>query len=174
MKPQLHDDEYIFNLTIHGREYAIDIKWLLHLQNEITSDKNLIELEETLEKVSGYLHTFSVAYEDYSRQKARLELKYDVWYKEKYMESEKNLINSFAEDIKTGVRSKTKATPTAAQIEANITINNKDEYVNFKEKLNKIKILTEFLWREMKILEGRAGYIQSIMSNRRKEMERGL
>ncbi|TRZ79793.1 hypothetical protein D4R86_05380 [bacterium] len=172
MKPQLHDDDYIFNLTIHNREYAIDVKWLLHLQNEITSDLSSIELEESLEKVAGYLHTFSTAYEDAMSNKNQVELEFEIWYKEKYVESEHNLLGDFATDVRTGIRSKTNATPTKAQIEADIVTNNVLDYKKLKEHLNKIQTYTDFLYREIKIIESRATHLQSILNLRRKLMEK--
>jgi len=174
MKPQLNDEEYIFKLNIHGIEYDIDTKWLLHLHNEITSEQSSIELEECLEKISGYLHTFSVAYEQYSNDKAALELEYDIWYKEKYAEAESDLVATFAADVRSNIRSKSNANPTKAQVEAAIVNNNKEEYREFQTRINKIKIMTEFLWREMKIIENRAMHIQSILNLRRRTMEREI
>jgi len=172
MKPLLHDDDYIFNLTIHNREYAIDIKWLLHLQNDITSDLSSIELEDSLERIAGYLHTFSTAYEESMSNKNQVELEYEIWYKEKYVESESNLFDSLSSDVKMGLRSKTNATPSKAQIEANIITNNVIEYKKLKEHLNKIQTYTDFLYREIKIIESRASHLQSILNLRRKLMEK--
>uniref|UniRef100_A0A6H1ZCH3 Uncharacterized protein n=1 Tax=viral metagenome TaxID=1070528 RepID=A0A6H1ZCH3_9ZZZZ len=172
MKPLLDDKEYIFNLDIHGKQYNIDVKWLLHLENAITSDLSSIELQESLEKVGGYLHTFLAAFEEITRRKIEEELDYEIWYKETYAKAEMSLLSVFSEEVKSGIRSKTNGTPNRTQIEARIIVDYKDEYRKRTETLNKIKTYWDFLSREMKIIEIRATNLQSILNFRRKVMEK--
>lgn len=172
MKPLQDKEDYILTLTINDKQYDIDTCWLLHLHNAITDSQSSVELEESLEKISGYLHTFSAAYEQAVTLKLQEELDYDIWYKETYANAEKSILEDFHNEVKCGLRSKTNSSPSRAQIEARLIMENRAEYRERTNRVNKIKTYADFLYREMKIIESRATHLQSILNLRRKLMEK--
>lgn len=165
--PLKDNKPYQLKLEIGNQTYEIDIKFLLHLRSGVTEDKSSIELEETLEKMSGYLHIISQAYKTASIKTKKLETQFESWYNDKYVETEKVITQYFKQEVNSGSRSKTKMQPTQKQIESRMIANNKSKWKRWNERIKKSQIEEEFLYREFKLLQSRSTHIQSILSLRK-------
>ena len=163
----LNNEDYIFELTINGNVYTIDTKWLLNLKVGLTEDKSNQELEESLQLIAGYLHTFTAAYEELNKLKMKKELEYDVWYNESYYKYEKELTNRYGEEIRAGLRSKSNSEPKKSQIESLLITADKKTYMEKNEELINIRHNVEYLAKEIDIIKSRGTHLQTIIKTRR-------
>lgn len=164
----LEDNEpYILKLKIGNEDYEIDTKYLIHIRGDITEDANSVELEEDLEKISGYLHIISQSYRTASLRTKKYETKFEAWYNQKYVEVEHELTEQFKKEVEAGTRSKTKMQPTQQQIKSAVINKYEDQWMKYNQKMKESKVEEEFLYREFKLLQNRASHIQSILSMRK-------
>lgn len=163
----LENEDYLFTLKINSRTYTIDTKWLLNLKVGLTEDKSNQELEECLQVVAGYLHTFTAAYEEINKTKLQKELEYEIWYNKEYYCYEQELINIYAEEIRSGLRSKTNAEPKKSQMESGFIVKNESGYYEKNMELNELRNTTEYLSKEIDIIKSRGTHLQTIIKTRR-------
>jgi len=163
----VHEELASITIQIKGKSYIIDLSELIKLKTDITSDLSNIELEQQLEKISSYLHTISVAYEEIHSKKWQKELEFDIWYKKKQAEAEEAIFARMQKEVKEGIRSKSNTAPTKAQIEAWIVTKYGDEYKRLFTELQTLKEQSDFLFREFKILSGRGTHLQTILKSRK-------
>lgn len=162
----LNVEEYLFTLKVGKREYTIDIKWLLNLKSAITEDQSDAELEDSLQKVAGYLHVFSSAYDSLNRERATYQLDYDIWYSAKFDEAEKELLKTFASEIASGARSKSMSSPTKTQVETYLINGCPEEYRGRNLQLSDLNTNADYLLREMKLIESRGTHLQTLIKSR--------
>lgn len=162
----LEVEEYLFTLRVGSKEYTIDTKWLLNLKVGLTDNLSDIELEESLQKIAGYLHVFSSAYDEVSRAKATTQLEYDIWYASEYAKSEEDLSTDYAEEVASGLRSKTNSSPSRTQIENHLINRLQEEYKTKNLEVNTLTSNAEYLLREMKLIESRGTHLQTLIKSR--------
>lgn len=165
VKPE-DTDTYLFNLKIGDKSYTIDTKWLLNLKVEITDTLSDFELEDSLQKIAGYLHTFSSAYEEANKFKNLTSLEYDIWYSKVYSEIESKLSNKYSNEISAGLRSKTNSSPTKSQVETELILNNEIDYVKWNALLIDNSSKADYLMRELKLIESRGTHLQTLIKSR--------
>ena len=90
-----------------------------------------------------------------------------MWYKEKQAEAEEALLARMQEEVRVGIRSKSNATPTKAQVDAWIATNYGNEYKKLFTELHTLKEQSDFLFREFKILSERGTHLQTILKSRK-------
>jgi len=163
----LDDCEYIFTLQIGSREYKVDLKWLLNLKVGITDDKSDVELEDSLQQISGYLHTFVAAYECASAELMNEELNYEIWYEKLYKNSEIALVDKNIKEMASGLRSKSNSMPTKSQVKTELITSHEDKYRAKTENLNNLKHRVETIQRELDVIKSRGTHLQTLIKVRK-------
>lgn len=160
----LPKEEYDREIRVNNKKYKINVKWLLQLKNNILEEQSASELEETLEKISKYLDIFAMGLRTATLEIKRLEVKYEKWYSEKYMEAEEKLTTQYQKEVDENKRSITKATPTQSSIKSTLIKGNQKTYGQYKKKIESLRVEKSFLKREFDILQSRAMHIQSLLN----------
>ena len=160
------EDTHIFDLKIGNRTYTVDTQWLLNLKTGLTDSLGDLELEDSLQRVAGYLHTFSSAYECANREKIKVELEYEIWYEQLFKIMEETLIKEYQQEINAGLRSKTNSTPTRSNVHTKLICSREIEYREQTTKLNEAKANADYLFRELKLIESRGTHLQTLIKSR--------
>jgi|GEM_PF-6606815 len=159
-------NEYLFTLHVGKKEYCLDTKWLLNLKVGMTDTQSDAELEDSLQKIAGYLHVFSSAYDEANRAKNVEQLEYDLWYANMFATSEKELLERMSNEVAAGLRSKTSASPTKAQVEHHLINKSMEEYQTRNIRLQELSANADFLLREIKVIEARGTHLQTLIKSR--------
>jgi hypothetical protein len=160
------EDTYIFDLKIGDRTYKVDTQWLLNLKTGLTDRLSDLELEDSLQRVAGYLHTFSSAYECVNRERSREELEYEIWYEKLFSITEETIIKEYQNEINAGLRSKSNSTPTKGNVHTRLVVEYEGDYRERTSKLNELKEDAEYLFRELKLIESRGTHLQTLIKSR--------
>ena len=137
-------------------EFINDIGNLI--QNGEISPESLNECLGNYFSITRYILTL---YESVSLEDDNLKLEYKIWYAEKFLKSKTSL--------NEGVTAKTKMASTT-EIEQNLIVTNKSEYVDWQQKLIISEKRKSFYYRIMESWKANSQQIVQLSQNMRSEL----
>lgn len=165
----LQDKDYLLEIEMSPESgvRVFDIKYLLMLKHELTYNESDAELEEALNRMDVYLFSFKRGAEYWGSNLAQYEIKYEVWQKKKWKETEERLMAIELKKVEAGEITKSKVNVTKAHVDASMLEEYEEEYTKYQTILREKRSRLGFLKDITQLIESRGSRLQSIMSSRK-------
>lgn len=168
MEEFLKDEDYLIEVELSpGVTKIIDVKYLVMLKHQLTSNQSDQELEDALNRVDVYLFTFRRAIEHWGNKSADKNMDYEVWTRKTWKKEEADLYAKELARVESGEITKSKMNITKTHIDAAIIDNNEEEYIKFNAEINFLRKRLDFLVDLSRLLDSRGSRLQTIVNSRR-------